>query len=328
VKVTQRLGQRLGGLGEVARTASEQARERVRERRGHSEHDQPARQDDPGNRPRVAFAGVLDGLHLWLAIDATPGSLALREHGGSRVWPLTSDLTEDDPRYRSVRADLADPAGAAGAAGSGDPGDTGERRYDVVVTAPGGKVHRVWTPPLPAPGPMRTPTTGTGQHPVRWDLARTPDGTLQVTRTPAPPGVILRAIGTDPDGTVTLDLDDAPAGADLRLTDEESGEVLVTLPIPPASPDGRSRVAVAPDDIPGTVGLSATISVGDLPVRRRANDLSQPDAAVLLPQHQSDDDSAGSAERVAERRHAAGTTVVFRWRADGVLRVRRRKAGA
>ncbi len=301
MKVSQRLGQRLGQrldtVGEAARSVSEQARERVR--RGRSEQSEPPRPDDPGHRPRAAFAGVLDGRHLWLAIDATPGSLALREGATDRTVPLVSDLSEDDPRYRSVRADLA-----------ALPGE-GEARYDVVVTAPGGKVHRVWTPPLAPPGVMRTPTVGT----VRWEVARTTDGTLQVARTAAQAGVELREVEAAPDGAVTLHLRPGPQGADLaetplRVVDEDSGDLLLERALTPDR-DGFS-VRVDPADIPDGVGLSAGVLVGELPVRRRADGLARPDAAVLLPQHQTEDGES---------------IVVYRWRADGTLRVRRREAG-
>ena len=101
MKVTRRLRDQ---LGTVAREAADQARERLG--RGEEEQAAPAA-DAPGNRPRAAFAGVLDGRHLWLAVDATPGTLAVREAGTDRIVSLDTDLAEDDPRYRSVRSDLA-----------------------------------------------------------------------------------------------------------------------------------------------------------------------------------------------------------------------------
>ena len=136
MKVTRRLRDQ---LGTVAREAADQARERL----GLGEEEQAApAADAPGNRPRAAFAGVLDGRHLWLAVDATPGTLAVREAGTDRIVSLDTDLAEDDPRYRSVRSDLGPLTG-------------GDGRYDVVITAPGGKLHRVWTPPLVRNEPVR-----------------------------------------------------------------------------------------------------------------------------------------------------------------------------
>ena len=73
-----------------------------------------------------------------------------------------------------------------------------------------------------------------------------------------------------------------------------------------------------PGDVPEGVGLSASVHAGDLPVRRRANDLARPDNAVMLPQVQNPDDD-----------ETPLFALVFRWLPDGVLRVRRPKgAGA
>ena len=70
--------------------------------------------------------------------------------------------------------------------------------------------------------------------------------------------------------------------------------------------------------MPEGVGLSAAVHAGDLPVRRRANDLARPDNAVLLPQVQNDASDSGD-----EATHVFA--LVFRWLPDGVLRVRRPK---
>jgi hypothetical protein len=70
---------------------------------------------------------------------------------------------------------------------------------------------------------------------------------------------------------------------------------------------------LTPDLVPEGIGLSTSVHAGDLPVRRRDNELARPDTAVLLPQHQSEDGQS--------------VAVVYRWLPDGVLRVRRPKAG-
>lgn len=282
-------------LGSAAREAAEHARDRARERLGRGEEAAPPAPDEPGNRPRAAFAGILDGRHLWLAVDATPGTLALRETGTDWVVPLGTDLAEDDPRYRSVRSDLGSVPG------------TGAARFEVVITAPGGKVHRVWTPRLPGREPVQTPASDG----VQWQVERSEDGTLQLVREPAPAGALLLDIEAATDDTVTLRIGGAPAGADLRLVDDESGEVLLTRPL---SIEGDIAVAtLTPADIPEGVGLSASVLAGDLPVRRRASDLARPDNAVMLPQVQNPD--------------ADGPlfSIIYRWLPDGVLRVRRPK---
>ena len=299
MKVTRRLRDQLGS---AAREAADQARERLGQSWGQTiKRDDDASApapDAPGNRPRTAFAGVLDGRHLWLAVDATPGTLAVRETGTERVFPLGSDLAEDDPRYRSVRSDL-----------DALPG-TGQARYDVVITAPGGKVHRVWSPPLARNEPVRVPA---GDE-VAWSLARSEDGTLQLVREPAPAGAFLLDVGSALDDTMTLHLGGAPAGAELRLVDDTSGEVLLTRPLTVDA--GVAVATIVPADVPEGIGLSASVYVGDLPVRRRANDLARPDNAVMLPQVQNTEDDGPL------------FSLVLRWLPDGVLRVRRPKGAA
>jgi hypothetical protein len=287
VKLSPRVGQRL-----------EQARERL----GLAEEPEAAPPPDAqGSRPRAVFAGVLDGRHLWLAVEATPGTLSLRELGDGQpgqVIALSSDLVEDDPHFRSVRADLADLPGPA------------ESRYEVVMTSPGDRVERVWTPALAPQEPLTTPPADG----VQWQVGRSADGTLELTRTPAEPGAVLVGIEADlddADETVTLHIAGAGPDDELRLVDDKDGAVLVTRPLTHA--DGVATATLRPDDVPDRVGLFTTVHVGELPVRRRANELARPDTAVLLPQHQSDDGQS--------------MALVYRWLPDGVLRVRRPKAG-
>ena len=289
-------------LQSVAREAADQARELARDRLGRAEGTSDGREsgaapDAPGSRPRAAFAGVLDGRHLWLAVDATPGALALRPVGTEKVVPLTSDLAEDDPRFRSVRADLR-----------GVPGGPG--RFEVVVTAPGGKVHRVWTPPLLRGEPVGTPAVDG----VQWQVARAEDGTLLMIREDAPAAAYLLSIDADDSDVATLRLAGVPEGVELRLVDDESGEELLTRPLVRES--GVAVATVDHRDVPEGVGLSASVYAGDLPVRRPASDLTRPDQAVLLPQVQND---SGEGPLFS---------MVFRWLPDGVLRVRRPKGAA
>ena len=114
---------------------------------------------------------------------------------------------------------------------------------------------------------------------------------------------------------MTLHLGGTSDGADLRLVDDESGEVLLTRPL--AVEAGVAVATFHPTDVPEGIGLSASVYAGDLPVRRRANDLARPDNAVMLPQVQSTDEDGPL------------FSLVLRWLPDGVLRVRRPKgAGA
>ena len=284
MKLSPRVGQRL-----------EQARERL----GLAEEPEaPPPPDAQGSRPRAVFAGVLDGRHLWLAIEATPGTLSLRELGDGppgQVVALASDLVEDDPHFRSVRADLA-----------GLPGPV-DARFEVVMASPGGLLERVWTPPLPPQEPLTAPPADG----VQWQVGRSPDGTLELARRAAEAGAVLVGIEADVEDVVTLHIAGAGPDAELRLVDDEDGAVLLTRPLTFA--DGVATATLRPDDVPDGVGLSTSVHAGDLPVRRRANELARPDTAVLLPQHQSDDGQS--------------VALVYRWLPDGVLRVRRPKAG-
>jgi hypothetical protein len=285
----------------VAREAADQARDRLGDRLGRAEGPAEARvggsaPDAPGRRPRSAFAGVLDGRHLWLAVDATPGTLALRPVGTEKVVPLTSDLAEDDPRYRSVRADLR-----------GVPGGPG--RFEVVITAPGGKVHRVWTPPLLRGEPVLTPAV----EGVQWQVERAEDGTLLLAREDAPAAAYLLSITADDDDVVTMRLEGAPEGAELRIVDDESGALLLARPL---TREGDVAVATLDHrDVPEQVGVTATVHAGDLPVRRRHNELVRPDHAAQLP-HVQNEDGDGPV-----------FSLVYRWLSDGVLRVRRPEGG-
>jgi hypothetical protein len=293
VKVTRRLVDRLGDRVGGAAQRLQRVEERVGQQIAQTAHAAP---DAPGGRPRAAYSGILDGRHLWLAIEATPGTLALRDPGGG-VVALTSDLAEDDPRYRSVRSDLSAVPTKGG----------GEEVFEVVITAPGGKVHRIWTPPLPRTEPMRVPDSAG----VCWRLARSEDGTLELRRQAAPAGALLVSIDAGPDVTVTLRLTGAPEGAVVRLVDDDSGEEV------PLGPVDGAVATITSAQIPEGVGRSFSVYAGDLPVRRARNDLGRPDNAVLLPQVQNPDPRAGEDTAVPM------FSLVYRWLPDGVLRIRR-----
>ena len=95
----------------------------------------------PRGAPVAAFAGILDGQRLWLAVDAAPGSLALRDTGsGDVIAPENEVPADDQPGYRAARVDLAQL-----------PGDA-EATYDVVVVPARNSTPKpVWSEPLTAP---------------------------------------------------------------------------------------------------------------------------------------------------------------------------------
>ncbi len=209
--------------------------------------------EPPKGRPPVVFAGILDGRHLWLAVDAQPGALTLRDRASGEVLDLPSEVTEDQPDHRSVRLDL--------------DRLTGET-YDVVlVPAPGRTPRPLWTPPLPAAAYRG------------WALRRGPDGELHVDRLPPERGVVLDAVRTDGDRVVLtlsepvddlllLGPDGAPAGrigTTFGLADLPTGAGRLLQPVVGSAEEHR-------------------------PVVRRANDFTRPDAAVLLPHLVDDED--------------------------------------
>lgn len=217
----------------------------------------------PRGAPVAAYAGILDGQTLWLAVDASPGTLALREDGTGDVHPLLSDIAEDDPAHRSVRADLL-----------GLPGDA-DTAYDVVLVPPNGRNPRlVWAAPFPKL-PTRVPPSRDG----RWQfgLGRTDEGMLRVRRTTPAPGAEVLDLAVDEAGIrVVLAGTDA---TELRLVEDDA--VLASYPL---TRDGDRTVAViAEPALPEGTGQLARLLAGDLPLRRRANDLANPNHAVLLP---------------------------------------------
>ena len=124
----------------------------------------------PRGAPVAAFAGVLDGRSLWLAIDARPGSLALRDAASGDVIALAGQQADDQPAYRGARLDLGELRAGTEAA------------YDVVVVPSSGRSPKpVWTHPLP-------PTVAPVVDGARWDLRRGDDGTLRLVRAAVPAG--------------------------------------------------------------------------------------------------------------------------------------------
>lgn len=242
----------------------------------------------PRGAPVSAYAAVLDGRTLWLAVGSRPGALALRGPAGD-VLPLVSDLVEDPTEHLSVRADLLALL------------PPGEASYDVVVVPErGGRPVPVWTAPLPPLAPARVPVTGDGRQ---LGLQRGDDGTLRLVQSVAPAGVELAEVTLDDDalvlhlpgatGEVLLlaDLDDRPV---LSLTRDGDRALLRLADLPPPA-DVATRVVV------GTAEAWR-------PVVRPRNDLANPGHAAQLPALADPEDGH--------------TLVRLRWRPGGVLAVR------
>lgn len=225
----------------------------------------------PRGAPVAVYAAILDGQTLWLAVAATSSTLALRADGTGDLHPLPSDA--DDQQYRSVRADLLDL-----------PGD-GEAAYDVVlVPANGRNAQLVWTAPF-AKVPTLVPPTRDG----RWQfgLGRTDEGMLRVRRAPAAPGLDVHDLSVGEDGIRIVF--SGTAATELRLVEDET--VLATYPV---TREGDRSVAVVTEAaLPEGSGQLARLLAGDTPLRRRANDLANPNFSVLLPVLFGDDPDLG-----------------------------------
>lgn len=241
--------------------------------------DAPTVPQPPRGRPVVAFAGILDGRSLWLAIHAAPGSLALRAtgtgDGPGDVVALASDVPDDDPAFRSVRVDLAQLPGGA------EPAS-----YDVVlVPAGGGSPKPVWSHPLPTGSLVRTPLSADGGH--AWSLERGEDGGLRAVRSPQPATVALRAVAQAGDA-ITLAIDPLPGdlpdhhGPDLRLVDKE-GALVHTLPLT-VGDDGLLHARLTLADLPSGDESWPRVMVDEVPVRRRHDDLAKAQVSTMLPQ--------------------------------------------
>jgi hypothetical protein len=249
--------------------------------------------DAPSRGPVAAYAGILDGRHLWLALESG-GRAGLHDPATGSTVELADEVTD----LLSLL-----PAGAA--------------TYDVVQ---GGRP--VWGPPRPAGDPTRVPVAPDGL--TQLSLERTEAGHLRVTRRPVPPTALLQAIELrDGDAHLTLlppgdpgDPGGIAPGTHLLLLDADD-ELLDQLPV--TAHDGRVEALLGVADLPaghfGVVRLALGTETDWVRIRRRRSDLADPHRAVLLPElHGPDGDP--EAEEDAPRAR-------FRWNPDShlVLRV-------
>jgi len=218
--------------------------------------------------PVAAFAGILDGRRLWLAIDDAPGFLALRATGsGDVVAPANEVPPEDQPGYRAARFDLSALT------------DEGETTYDVVLVR--GRHRR----PQPVhAGPVEPPRPGAG-----WRVGRTDDGVLQVRRETPPEAAELRAVEVT-DAGVRLTV--TGTGTTLALLGDDEQPVLT---VPTTTGDDSVSAVLDAGSLPEVAAdLGTQVVVGEpgawRPVRRRANDLADPGRGAPLPAVADDDE--------------------------------------
>ena len=199
----------------------------------------------------ATYAAVLDGVHLWLDVD---GPISVRDTGSGAATELV-----DHP------FDL-----------SGLTGST----YDVLAgTAP------VRLAEAPARPLARTPLAPDGV--TQWEVTRLDDGRVQLSRRSVAPTAELDAVDVRGD-RVHLRIrppDSVEPGCHLLLLDTDD-QVLATLPV--TAHDGLLETLLGVDDLPagyfGVLRIAVGTEAAWLRVRRRANDLADPNHAVLLPE--------------------------------------------
>ena len=195
------------------------------------------------------FAGVLDGVALWLAVPGE-GALALVTQDGVRV-PVE---TEQRDGFATCCVDLrALPAAPSYAVWLGE--------------AP------VLAPPA-VEGPTRTPQA----WPVCFDVETADDGTLRVVRDEPDPVAMVEAAALDGDALViTVD-----GGTELLLVEPGQG-VRARLPL-----DATGTARIRDEDVPAEPGLVVRLVAERdgvrRPLRRARHDLADPDGATVLPQ--------------------------------------------
>ncbi len=239
----------------------------------------PGPEDEGPRPPRGAsvarFAGILDGQSLWVAVDATPGTLALRDTTSGDVLSLPDDAPDDQPAYTSIRVDLGELPG------------TGEASYDVVVVPRNGRAPRpVWTPPLADArvAPARDERT-------QFALARSDSGTLQVRRTSLTPTAWLSTVTEVAEGvrlTVTLPPEDSSDAATTQVALLDGDDPLATFPTTYDETSGQVTVVLtAPTEADPAADVLTRVVVGSpgawRPVRRHRDDVVDPGRGVPAP---------------------------------------------
>jgi hypothetical protein len=220
----------------------------------------------------ATYAAVLDGVHLWLDVD---GPVSVRDTDSKTVVELGEE-----------------PCDLAGLTGS---------TYDVLA---GKAAVRLAGPPQPPPA--RTPIAPDGT--TRWEVVRLDDGRLQLARHTVPETAELDAVDVRGDRVhLRIRPPRVEPGCHLLLLDTDD-QVLVSLPA--TAHDGLVETLIGVDDLPagyfGVLRLAVGTDAAWVRVRRRGNDLADPNHAVLLPELHVDDQPRAR----------------LRWNPDGLLALR------
>jgi len=230
----------------------------------------------------ATYAAVLDGAHLWLDVDAPVSVRDVDTHEVTDLGAAPHDL-------------------------GGLTGST----YDVLA----GKSPVELTALRDAPTAI-TPLAPDGV--TQWEVVRRDDGKLQLTRRTVPATAELDAVDVRGD-RLHLRIrptEEAGPGCHLLLLDTDD-QLMASLPV--TAHDGLVEALVGVDDLPaGWFGV-LRVAVGTeedwTRVRRRDNDLSDPNRAVLLPELYADSgEEAGLGPDQPRAR--------LRWNPDGLLALR------
>lgn len=253
-----------GRLESRARAVARAARDRHRRRTGKG--------------PRAAYANILDGERLWLALDEGAGEPALRNPTTGEIVRPVSDLPSGDsdlePGYRSVRWPLAEVL----------PVEDGATLEVVALHPSGGAPELVRIVELSHSHAARHPASADGEW--KFVLERARLGALLVHRVQAQPvAELLGAAFVDHCAVITCETLGRDS-ADLLLVETESGEVATRLPMV-RSDLGFERV-IGEDDLPPEPARYRVLFGSDetdaVPVARRRNDLRIIDPlSVLMP---------------------------------------------
>ena len=218
----------------------------------------------------ATYAAVLDGVHLWLDVE---GPVSVRDESGA-VTALGG-----------VPCDLSGLTGSA---------------YEVLAGTSPIAVEASDGSPL-----TRTPLSPDGR--TQWEVLR--GDPLRLVRHPVEPTAELDAVDVRGD-RIHLRIrphDGVQLGAHLLLLDTDD-EVRATLPV--TAHEGMLEALVAVDDLPagyfGVLRLAVGTDAAWVRIRRRGNDLTDPNHAVLLPELHLDDQPRAR----------------LRWNPDGLLALR------
>lgn len=255
MKITQRLEGRARAVARAARSLGD---------------------DLAADGPAAAYARLLDGERLWLAVPAGAGRPALwDERDGHLVEPaddLPGDHVEHDPSCRSVRWRVTEIV----------PEEEDAELLLVVVPDDGGKPAPLRPAPRPPASHLRIPPTSDGEW--RFAMRAGEDGFLRVRRTRA--ARVVRLLDVELAGAaVTLTCTARQDGPVQLLFLAKHGEVAHALPTE-RTPDGVVARLTAADLPPAPGGYRLAVGrAGDQgSVVRRQNDLLvEESTSVLMP---------------------------------------------